>query len=453
MKAFAFLAALLLCAILRASLADEPPIVFSRSGCKAVVSVGDGVGGGIRSVALTAFGQQWEKLLTVRHGAAELLAPEVRVPSVLRLVPPDRRETVLAELVVYPNRSVSWQAELQLASAAAPRWFDGWSEAVGLPVKKFKTLQAVDASDWPAWGKPALLVLGRNACGGGLRDTFRLAVGRKINLLVLDADWFGKRVVAEREFAVTPKQMAGVLADRQTERWPLPPVFSRQDLPWPGVANRETWIASAAYPLVEEVRCANGNATALRLVLSYLPWQNQLGRCEMADELFLRVLAESAKGAAGRQPLGARWRLLYPAAKDVHADKRPVLTSAIHAAVAAPDGEHTTAAAQDDAIRAYVLDLRGSDALLDDLFEQTALKNIETRVGTATPLLILGDHPLLVEWKWLKLDRGHHRSQQPGVLWWPDRMLPPSPEDQLHLMQQFTDWNVLLGEVPKGEMR
>jgi hypothetical protein len=453
MKAYTCLSALVLCALPRMSPADDLPIVFSRAGQKATVPVGGDRGATVKAVALAAFGRQWGEAATVRGGAAEFLAPEVRVPVVFRLTPPDRREAVLGELVVYPDRPVSWQKDLQVASAGAPDWFDGWSEAVGLPVKRFKTFEAAEAGNWPPVGKSALLILGRKTCGDGPLEICRLAVRRKVNVLVLEADWFGKRVTADRGFAVTPKQMGGALADWQDQQWALPPRFYRQDLAWSGVANRETWIASADYPLVEEIRCVNEEAESLRFVLSYLPWQKQLGRCQLADELFLRVLAESAKGAAMRRPLDGRWQLLYPAVKNVHAYERPVLAAAIGAAVPVEDDAHTRGATQDAAIRAYVLDLRDNNPPPDDLFKWPKIKALERRAGATAPLLILGDHALLDGWKWLKLDRGHHRSEQPGVLWRPDRLLPFSQEDQLRLMQQFTQWNVFLGEVPRGGTR
>jgi hypothetical protein len=129
------------------------------------------------------------------------------------------------------------------------------------------------------------------------------------------------------------------------------------------------------------------------------------------------------------------------------------LAAAIHAAVTAEDDSRTPAAAQDTRVLAYVLDLRGNTPPPDDLFERPEIKAVERRAGAAAPLLILGDHAVLDAWKWLKLDRGHHRSEQPGVLWWPDCSLPPSRKDQLRLMQQFTEWNVFLGEVPRGGTR
>ena len=110
---------------------------------------------------LTAFGRQWSEAATVRGGVAEFLAPEVRVPVVFHLTPPNKREAVLGELVVYPDRPVPWQKELQVASVGAPDWFEGWSEAIGLPVRRFKTIEAAEAGHWPRPGKFALMILGK----------------------------------------------------------------------------------------------------------------------------------------------------------------------------------------------------------------------------------------------------------------------------------------------------
>jgi len=161
--------------------------------------------------------------------------------------------------------------------------------------------------------------------------------------------------------------------------------------------------------------------------------------------LFLRILSEAAQGAKGRPPLSGRWLLLYPAAKDVKADERPVLAAAARSAVSNVAGR-----ADGQEIRAYVLDLRGKTPPPADFFETTGImRTVEARIGATRALLILGDSPLLDRWKWLELDRPHRRSPRPGVFWWPDSSLLPSTDSQLRLMQFFTDWNISLGELPQ----
>ena len=87
----------------------------------------------------------------------------------------------------------------------------------------------------------------------------------------------------------------------------------------------------------------------------------------MADELFLRLLTETAKGAKDRPPLDGRWRLLYPAAKEIKADERPVLAAAMKSAETDVGGE-----AESREIRGYVLDLRGKTPPPADFFERPA---------------------------------------------------------------------------------
>ncbi len=67
--------------------ADEPPIVFARAGHKATLPTGGDGGKAAGPVALWAFGQRWGQPLAVKQGAVQFLAPEVRVPVVLRLTP------------------------------------------------------------------------------------------------------------------------------------------------------------------------------------------------------------------------------------------------------------------------------------------------------------------------------------------------------------------------------
>jgi hypothetical protein len=172
-------------------------------------------------------------------------------------------------------------------------------------------------------------------------------------------------------------------------------------------------------------------------VFSYLPWQRQLGRSEVADELFLRLLTETAKGANDRPPLDGRWALLYPSADEIKADRRPVLAAAMKSAETGVDD-----AAKSRKIRGYVLDLRGKTPPADFFEEGGAVKAIEDRIGPQSPLLILGDNPVLDSWKWLALDRRRHRTSRPDVCWLPDNSLPPSIDSQLRLMELFTEWNI-----------
>jgi hypothetical protein len=269
---------------------------------------------------------------------------------------------------------------------------------------------------------------------------FRLAGDHKINVLVLETDWSGRNKTVNRDIAILPKHTTGALADLQTQSWPLPPTFCQRAV---RILNRQTWIAGPEHPFVEEIRSPQGGTESFRVVFSYLPWQQQLGRREMADELLLRLLTETAKGVKDRPALDGRWVLLYPSAKEIKADERPVLAAAMKSAETDAGGQ-----TEPEKVRAYVLDLRGKASPPSDFFEETvAMKAIEAQIGTQSPLLILGDDPILDTWKWLGLDRQHHRSSRPGVLWLLDSSLPPSLNSQLRLMELFTEWNIPFEDI------
>jgi len=450
MKTSAYLLALWLVAAPSALQADELPVVFARSGQKVTLPIGDD-GKTVESLSLWTFGQRWGKPAAVHKGMAEFVAPAVRVPLVFRMMPTDGAKVVLkvvpTELVVYPDRPVRWDKDTQFVAMGTPDWFDTWSEAVGLPVRKLKDMKTLDAGNWRMLDKPAVLVLGGKAAGLGSVVACRLASEHKINVLVLETDWFGRNGTVNRDIAILPKHTTGALADLQTQNWSLPPTFCQRAV---RVSNRQTWIAGLEHPLVEEICSPQKGTESLRIVFSYLPWQQQLGRSEMADELFLRLLTETAKGAKDRPALDGRWVLLYPAAKEMKAGERPVLAAAMKSAETDVGGQ-----TEPQKVRAYVLDLRGKTSPPADFFEETgAVKAIEARIGAQSPLLILGDNPILDTWKWLELDRRHHRSPTmasprcpPGVLWWPDGSLPPSIDSQLRLMQLFTDWNIPLEDI------
>ena len=239
------------------------------------------------------------------------------------------------ELVVYPDRPVSWEKDVQLLSAGGPDWFDSWSAAVGLPVQRLKGIESLPSNAWPAAEKSALLIVGPQAAGRSPAPLRRLALEKKINVLVLGASWFFLSE-APRDFGARsrPSNWPAPWPIGKTSNGRRPPSFAatatfsgrsfatgRRGSP----ARSSRWSRTFA---------ARRGADSLRMVLSYLPWQEQLGRCEMADVLFLRLLTETARARRGRPPLDCGWRLLYPPAKDIKAAERPVLAAALQAEAA-----------------------------------------------------------------------------------------------------------------------
>ena len=440
--------------------AAEPLVVFAQSGQKVTLRI-DGQGADANAlVVLTADGQRWGEPMRAKDGAVELLAPKVRVPIVFRLASPqDAARVVSGELVVYPDRWLPWDTdkllskykETQFVAAGIPDWLDGWLGAVGFPVQRLGGRESLDGGHWRRLEKPGLLILGRKAAGRGPAEVGRRAIDFGTNVLVIEADWLDKLQTSAAGIVLAPKKAQGALSDLRMQEWPLPPTFHRQAVPWPLVWNRLAWLDGPQYPLVEEVYSRQKGAECLRIVFNYLPWQEQLGRCEMADELMLRILAETARGANDRSTLDRRWCLLYPAVEKIKIEERPVLFSALRlTAAGAGSDAASSAAAESPEVGGYVLDLRGGSPLPDDLFADSGVvKKIEGRINKYTPLLILGDNRELDTWEWLELDREHQKSPRPGVCWLPDGSLPPSLGSQLRVMDVFTQWNTFLGDISR----
>jgi hypothetical protein len=203
---------------------------------------------------------------------------------------------VYHEAVIYPNQPVAWDDELQVVAVGCPDWFDQWADAAGLPVTKLHDCELLRSGRWRTPDKSVLLVLENNrVCGKEFSAVEQLADEHQARVLVLRADWFGKLQSTERSVVIRPKRLVGPLSDWCRQRWSTTPIFSSCAAPWAEEADRQMWIAGPDGPLVESIRCRREGAGTLQVVLSYLPWQEQLGRCEMADALLLRVLREAAK--------------------------------------------------------------------------------------------------------------------------------------------------------------
>jgi hypothetical protein len=454
------LAAMLLSGLAPVMRAAESPVVFARSGEKVAISIGGRANKENDLVVLTADGQRWGEPTIVKNGTAEFLAPKVRAPMVF--CPASLRDSarvIPGELVVYPDPWLPWSTDKRLAkyketqfvAVGVPGWLDTWFGAVGFPIEKLGGREVLERGNWRMLEKPALIILGRKAAGRGPAEVGRLAIDHRANVLVIEADWLDKSTAPAAQIVVAPKCARGALADLRTQQWPLPPTFRRQTVPWPALWNRLTWLGGEKYPLIEEVYSRQKGAECLRIVFSYLPWQEQLGRREIADELLLRILAETAKGANRRSPLDARCCLLYPAIEKIKTDERPVLAAALRLPTANVGSDAVVSAAPEPwENRGYVLDLRGGSPPPDELFaESGAAKKIETRINKHTPLLILGDNRHLDTWKWLELDRERQKSPRPGVVWLPDSSLPPSLESQLRAMDIFTQWDVFLRDTSR----
>ncbi|MCD4825554.1 MAG: hypothetical protein K8S55_13240 [Phycisphaerae bacterium] len=376
-----------------------------------------------KEVVLIAFGRVWFGPADVSQTSAAtrttMTVPNVRVPTVFSVV--DRSKRVVGELVAYPARNVEWDENILLYSAGVPQWFNQWADATGLPVKKVNLAEFKAVNRQKPNDKKHLLIIGRGATGHEFANAIAIAKKHKINVLVLEAAWFGSK---SDKVTVQPKQMAGGLAALRKQKWSKPLIFGSHALPWQGIANRWAWISDKeGLPLVEEI--GDPTTSPRRVVLNYTPWYKQLGRREEADATLHAILRNAARQTT------RHWKMadvLWPKLVDIKTTTRPILSAAIKTwpITSAPPA------------RVHILDLRGGKAppqqLLKRLNELEKLKT-NNKFHFLTPLLILGDDPMLDEWKWAKIDRKKMKSRRADVTWVPDDSPPPSKKQQIRLIQ------------------
>ena len=438
-------------------------IVFARSGGKASVTIPP-VNLPSMDLVLRAFGRVWMERTAKNQKEGlrvEFDVPAVRVPTVFSITPAESETPEVAQLVAYPDRDVAWDKKVTLYSTAAPAWFDQWAAASGLPVKKLAAADLASTQLVPAdENSKALLILGRVSAGRDFSGAAKIAGNKAANVLVLDAEWFGRPAGPAD---VVPKHMREGLSEIARQSWPHPLKFASHRHPWPGIANRWAWIVEEnGLPLVEEVRPLSTEELGLlpasepltyekemppeispRTIASYLPWHELLGRDESADATLLGLLSS----AATESPRKCLWHPVwfkYPAREDVKAKDRPIL-SAIRSGGFWNRQDHPEGMPDYNAPIYKVLDLRGQKADLPEWIRNNAQQSLDPkRSQPKTRLLILGDDPILDDWKWLKLDRTKKTINRPDVIWLSDNELPPSKESQIRLMLKLTELGVPL---------
>jgi hypothetical protein len=411
------------------------PLTFARSGRQVQIEVPpDDRRRTAERVTLAAFGRAWTKPAAVEKGGATIDVPPVRVPVVFSIEPADAPGRELGQLVAYPPADAAWDKAVRLYAAGAPGWFEQWAAAIGLPVEQVD-MSAILTGAWrPAGDRGALLILGR-ASGTTPARVVAIARRHRVRVLVLEADWFGEPAGRPPDASLAPPQMIGHhLAALRSQNWRTPLAFSACPAPWPGIANRETWIDSAAGTLMEAV--GSPGLDVPWALLSYVPWPEQLGRREEADAALIEILRLAGTVASAPPPLAGRPRLIFPPEEEVQPEERPVLAAALDCA------RGPSSASTRNARQVHLLDLRGPTSPAPGLLKRLA--DVEGEIGEDRPLLILGDDPILRRWKWAGLDREKRRSARPGVTWLPDDELPATPADRLRLMRTLTALGVPL---------
>ncbi len=378
------------------------------------------------SVILRAYGRNWSDLVPVVNGVVSVTLPAVRSPVVFSVALPGDPSVVLGELIAYPDGARPWpDKDFRIYTIGTPAWFDQWSDAVGIVVQR-RSPEQVRGRRLPGADVDGdLLVVGSERAGESIADALRLADQAQCNVLVLAAPWYAPP--RPHEITVEPGNMRGALATIAAQHWPQPPVF-RGAYGAPGVVmNRSFWIDGERGPLVERLGAPRNERP---VVVSYLPWEQQLGRNEVADELLLAVLRIAAGSLPQTGPL--RRMTVLSADTDPGAQERTILTAASRAT---PKG--------DEVGILTVLDLRG-DTTPPPRHRRT-LAELEMQVSPADPLLILGDDQLLDAWSWLRVDRKKQKiKERPGLTWLQNDTLPPSAPARLRLMDVLTNYGVPL---------
>ncbi len=409
--------------------ASDLPVTFARSGEAASADV---AGGRAKSATLAAFGRVWTPATTVRGSVALIKVPSVRVPTAFAIVDASDASRRIGHLVAYPQRELDWDKQVRVVSAGVPKWFDQWARAAGLPVQQIDRPADLDKhKDDETSPGVRVLVLAGQAAGKGPARLFALARRHAADVLVLDAGWYGEDLRRPRPVRVGPSDIqAPGLSVLGARRWPAPLRFLRRRPAWGGLANRRTWIGGDQAPLVESL--TDPRRDRRQIVLSYVPWPQQLGRRAEADETLLALLR-----AVG---VGARL-LVHPPARSVVPKPRPVLAAADkHARLGPPRGIGAGVAPLGTPL---ILDVRGREPAPEGLLG--TLRPLPRRPGGVGPLLVLGDDPLLDRWEWLKFDRGKGASRQAGVTCLPDDQLPPGAAARIQVMQALTAMGVALG--------
>lgn len=418
-------------AVLQAQSVQKLPVNFCRSGRAVRLRVRADVRG---PVELRAFGRTWCRPGVPDKGGVKLTVPKVRVPTLFQITTRDRNRTV-GEVVAYPGqRAHEWPVATTVrVSHTTTVWFREWVVAVGLPFKieRFDEQQK-DRRDLQS---AKLLIVAGESARASLPALQHRFSNCRANLLVLNAAWFANGQV--RKTSLLPSGLSDMLQHMRDQKWGRPVIFDRHAGPWTGVSNRWTVIGHGQSPLVESIPFGQ---TGRRIVLSYLPWQDQLGRNDIADALFIELLKAASRE---RHPpkLKRRTVVLWPTTKMISARLRPVLFAI---AGASRDNPRLN---EKKSQTLHILDLRGPKLSRDD-----AASIDLSRKGTRSVkrLFVLGTDPGADGGRWSKQHFARTRRQKAnrrraaGIVWLPADAIPSKMADQLHLMRVLTSSGVAI---------
>jgi hypothetical protein len=395
-------------------------------------------------VRLRALGRNWTEPITPHDGSIEVELPPVRVPTVFSVVAAEKTEPALAQIVVYPaDYHLAWDKQVLLShDADSPAWFKEWLSATGLPATSVK-LGDFPVGDARIAGGAGLLLVGRSGAGKSAGEFVERHAHWQINVLVLEADWFGEKSNDEVHLPAGTDSFHHGLAELKRFTWPQSLLFRNVAGPWPGIANRWVWIDGPTAPLLEEFRASTNSR---RIVFSYLPWFQQLG-IETADAILLSVLKEAARKRSAEEMLDREFHLVWPAGDSVSAATRPVLAACLRAQEARQEGassgqesEPPQASARRPSLS--ILDLRGPALSTSDAAALPV-------VSREQDWLVLGSDPevMIPDPEQPAELSGHGPAKKDRVIRLTEDALPPSVKGQVRLMQVLTDQGVFIGKL------
>lgn len=396
----------------------DPPVTFCRSGTDVVAAIASDNGG---EVQLRAFGRSWSPPVAVVQGAVRFTIPDVRVPVAFQIVSTKPPLRIVGEIVAYSRKGeTSWPAETSIyVDRSAPRWVTEWLTAVGLPFRAVN-IKGDPASRSRNQPRRGVLIIGRST------ERLRIPATRaweSANLLVI-----GDRSTRIRGlFQTEPHNTGGSLGLFRKQSWPRPLRFTFAYVAWNGVLNRHQWLRSRSVVGVEEVFPAQSNR---RIVLNYLPWQQQLGRNEIADVVFQQLLKAAAQPE--KEPsFDRRVRFVWPERSQIQAGERPVLAAACRCRAKSDGPQHAL----------WILDLRGRNLSASEC----AILPVPGRKLKVRQLLVLGTDPHVANGRWSETRiRQNRNGKHGGVVWLTDDALPPSARQRMVLMQTLSDLHVKL---------
>ena len=430
------------------AIADETSITFCESGKTVVVKVQGDINVADR-IVLKTFNRiiSGPFVLQTGENIVTLAIPEVRVATLFR-VELLSNKNLLNEIIAYPpNSKLNWripsnerhkvqkivkQEDVKLlCSNNVPEWFLEWAKTRGAEVllvcidEKSGKIYSGDSRIDELTG--SLLILGRTVSENPLKRLHLITtVNSTIPVFVLDTTWLGE--LQKSPCVIHPTNLQGPLQQFRNERWSQSISFTGFIEPFEEIINRKAWVQGKYAPLLESVLVETSQCFKDNLLLNYVPWEQQLGRNEIADLLFYRLLLKAASNdEAECIDLNNEIRLQHFGEEDASITIFSVLKQALKSSL-------------DSETRASIelIDLRGDGVVMEYRLATCLNKLQEIELKQA---IILGTTPFLEE----SFEKDARLAKH--VIWLKEDTLPSSKQMKIQLMQELSAHRIYLGSL------